>query len=51
MGDPHTSSSVHDSGEGKHIEEEEDENRLQLGPMVSIKDHLEKDKVISTIHV
>lgn len=27
-------------------EEEEEEARLQLGPMCSIKEHLEKDKVV-----
>lgn len=35
-------------GEGKerNYDEEEDENRIDLGPMCSIREHLEKDKVL-----
>ncbi|KAL8144170.1 hypothetical protein V2J09_017202 [Rumex salicifolius] len=53
MGDDETrtnvvdqSSSKHEGDEGKNKknEEEEYENKLELGPMYSIKDHLEKDK-------
>lgn len=48
MGDEETKTSTDQGGgEGKNksYEEEEYENRLQLGPMFSIKDHLEMDKV------